>query len=315
MARPYRLQAENCLYHITSRGNNRSKIFLEDSDYKKFLEYIGKAKEKYNFYLCAYALLANHYHLLIETTQPNLSKLMQYLNTAYTIYHNRKHDTCGHLFQGRYKSIVVDKDSYFLELTRYIHLNPVRAKVVTAPEEYRWSSYNEYIRKQGFWIIDKDHVSKYLDMDSKTYRKFVLTGIEQTGSPFEETYAGFILGHKGFVTEKLKSLRSLTAGKEITNKRLLQHTIEADEILRTIAQKYGNTPEDLCRLKKRPGEARKIAVYCLKRFTGLTNAQIGKEFGISDSAVSKAAGDVERLIREKPETGKRLEKLISNFKV
>ncbi len=82
MARPYRLQAENCLYHITSRGNNRAQIFFADSDYKKFLEYLGKAKEKYNFYLCAYVLMANHYHLLLETVSPNLSKIMQYLNTC-----------------------------------------------------------------------------------------------------------------------------------------------------------------------------------------------------------------------------------------
>jgi putative transposase len=315
MARPYRLQAENCLYHITSRGNNRAQIFFVDSDYKKFLEYIGKAKEKYNFYLCAYVLMANHYHLLLETVSPNLSKIMQYLNTAYTIYHNRKHDTCGHLFQGRYKSIVVDKDSYFQELTRYIHLNPVRAKMVTAPEHYRWSSYNEFIHKHGFGIIDKEQVRKYLDMDGKAYRKFVLAGMEQQGSPFEETCAGFILGDTGFVEEKLNSLRSLAAGKEISNKRLLRNSIETDKILKTVARMYGNKPEDLCRSKKRTWEARKVAIYCLKRFTGLTNAQIGKEFGIGDSAVSKAAGDFERLMREKPEAEKRLGKIISNFKV
>jgi chromosomal replication initiation ATPase DnaA len=140
--------------------------------------------------------------------------------------------------------------------------------------------------------------------------------MEQKGSPFEETYAGFIPGDKGFVKEKLKSLRNLAAGKEISNKRLLRHTIKAEEeILRTIARLYGIKPEDLCRLKKRPWEARKIAVYCLKRLTGLTNGEIGKQFGISDSAVSKAAGDVERLIKEKPEAGKQLEKIISNFNV
>jgi REP element-mobilizing transposase RayT len=315
MARPYRLQAENCLYHITSRGNNRAQIFFADSDYKKFLEYLGKAKEKYNFYLCAYVLMANHYHLLLETVSPNLSKIMQYMNTSYTIYHNRKHNKCGHLFQGRYKSIVVDRDTYFLELTRYIHLNPVRANMVAAPENYRWSSYNEFIREHGFGVIDKDQVGKYLDMNGKEYRKFVLAGRQQKGSPFEDTYAGFILGDKGFVKEKLNSLRKQVAGKEISNKGLLKHTIAVEEILRTIARMYGNKPEDLLGSKKRSWEARKAAVYCLKRFTVLTNAQIGKKFGISDSAVSKAAGDFERLIREKPEAEKQMREIISNFKV
>ena len=138
MARPYRLQIENGLYHITSRGNERRQIYLDDSDYKKFLEYVGKAKEKYKVYLYAYVLMSNHYHLLIETTQENLSHLMHYLNGSYTSYFNWKHKRHGHLFQGRYKSILVDKETYFMELTRYIHLNPVKAKMVEDPLKYPW---------------------------------------------------------------------------------------------------------------------------------------------------------------------------------
>jgi REP element-mobilizing transposase RayT len=140
MARPYRLQAENCLYHITSRGDDRKKIFLSETDFEKFLEYIKVAKDKFKFYLYAYCLMNNHYHLLIETTQSNLSRIMQYINTSYTIYYNGKRKRSGHLFQGRFKSIIVEADSYFTELTRYIHLNPVRAKIVDSPGIYRFSS-------------------------------------------------------------------------------------------------------------------------------------------------------------------------------
>jgi putative transposase len=136
MARPYRLQAEDCFYHITSRGNDRKKIFLNDTDFEKFLEYILKAKEKYDFYLLAYVLMTNHYHFLIKTTKPNLSSIMHYINGSYTTYFNVKRGRTGHLFQGRYKSLVIDADSYFQELTRYIHLNPVRAKMVKNPEDY-----------------------------------------------------------------------------------------------------------------------------------------------------------------------------------
>ena len=124
MARQHRLQAPNCFYHITSRGDDRKKIFLNETDFRKFLAYLKKAKEKFNFYLYAYCLLDNHYHLLLETSQANLSQIMQYLNTAYTIYYNTKHKRHGHLFQGRFKSILIEADSYFAELTRYIHLNP-----------------------------------------------------------------------------------------------------------------------------------------------------------------------------------------------
>ena len=110
------------MYHITSRGDDRKKIFINETDHQKFLAYLQIAQEKFKFYMYAYCLMGNHYHLLFETTQANLSRIMQSLNTAYTVYYNVKRKRSGHLFQGRYKSILVDKDNYLLELTRYIHL-------------------------------------------------------------------------------------------------------------------------------------------------------------------------------------------------
>ena len=131
MARPYRLQSEDCFYHITSRGNDRKKIFLNDTDFEKFLEYIVRAKGK-----------------------------------------------SGHLFQGRYKSLVVEADSYFQELTRYIHLNPIRAKVVENPGDYKWSSYKAYIgRKRKDTYIDKQEIRNYIDITGESYRLFVLDGM------------------------------------------------------------------------------------------------------------------------------------------
>ncbi len=133
MSRPYRLEAKNTLYHLTSRGDDRKKIYASEYDHKKFMEYVLKAKERFKFRLYAYVLMTNHYHLLIETLQANLSKIMHYINSSYTTYYNVKRKKAGHLFQGRYKSLIVDKDSYFLELTKYIHLNPVKAGIVELP--------------------------------------------------------------------------------------------------------------------------------------------------------------------------------------
>ena len=107
MARAVRLQAEDCFYHITSRGDDRKPIFRSERDYQKFLEYLALGREKYKYYVHVYCLMTNHYHLLIETTLPNLSRIMQYLNTSYTVYYNVKRKKSGHLFQGRYKSIIV----------------------------------------------------------------------------------------------------------------------------------------------------------------------------------------------------------------
>jgi len=142
MARQLRIEYEGAFYHITSRGNERRKIFFSKTDYKKFKEYLSDAQKKYNYRLHCYVLMTNHYHLLIETPDGNMSKVMHYLNGAYTNYINRKRNRYGHLFQGRYKAILVDHYSYLLELSRYLHLNPVRAGMVSKPGEYEYSTIN-----------------------------------------------------------------------------------------------------------------------------------------------------------------------------
>lgn len=315
MARPYRFQGEDCFYHITSRGDDRKKIYISEFDFKKFLEYLLKAKERFRFYLYAYVLMPNHYHLLMETLQPNLSQIMQYLNTAYTTYYNIKRQRCGHLFQGRYKSILVDKDSYFKELSRYIHLNPVRAKLVEHPEQYKWSSYKGYINKQGDGYIDKSQVKNILGMNEVQYRQFVLSGIEtETVNPFKDTYAGFILGPISFIKEKLQDLKIQIEKGNISYKKALTCSIEKDEIINTVAKRYGKTPEELCKSKKRPMKAKKVAIYLIKKFSALTNNRIGETFGITYSAVSKAISDLEKMISEDAGTRKEVKDLISHFK-
>ena len=314
MARPYRLQVENYLYHITSRGDGRKKIYISKYDYEKFLEYIKQAKEKYKFYLYSYVLMPNHYHLLIGPTQANLSQIMHYINGSYTTYYNIKRRRNGHLFQGRYKSIVVDKDSYFLELTRYIHLNPVRAKMVDSPEKYRWSSYHGYRRRNGDGYIDKDQVKNTLDMTESQYRQFVFDGIGKKVAPFEKLYAGFILGGVKFVKETLGDLKEQVESKEFSYRKALRVNIDEDEILRAVAKTYKRSTEEIRRMKNRPLPERKIAIYLLKRFTGLTNPEIGERFGITFSAVSKAAKDAVELIEKDQLVRRNVGQIISSFK-
>ena len=140
MARPLRIVYRGAFYHVAARGNERRKIFLSGADYAKFLAYLGDALCKYGVVLHAYALMGNHYHLVVETPEANLSAFVHALNSAYTTYFNVKRKRWGHLFQGRYKSIVIEKDAYLVELSRYVHLNPVRAGVVQKPEDYGLSS-------------------------------------------------------------------------------------------------------------------------------------------------------------------------------
>jgi REP element-mobilizing transposase RayT len=145
MARPLRIEYPGAFYHVTSRGNKQRDVFKSQRDREKFLSYLGSATERYGAVIHSYCLMNNHYHLLLETPGGNLSQIMRHVNGAYTTYFNVKRKRSGHLFQGRYKSILVEADSHAKELSRYIHLNPVRAKMVVHPKEHPWSSYQAYV--------------------------------------------------------------------------------------------------------------------------------------------------------------------------
>ncbi len=316
MARPYRLQAENCFYHITSRGDDRKKIFLNERDYKKFLEYLKTAKEMFQFHLCAYCLMGNHYHLLIETTQSNLSKIMQYINTSYTIYYNTKHKRCGHLFQGRFKSIIVEADSYFTELTRYIHLNPIKAGIADSPEKYPWSSCNVYLdNKPADIFIDKHRIKELLAMDVSAYRQFIISGINNITDPFKNVYAGCILGSGTFIKEKLSQLQEEVGAKDVAYKRAVKNVVVPQEIINAVADYFKQEPQEILESNKRPMTAKKAMLYMLRRKTGLTNNQIGKLFNMKFAAVSKAILSFEQEIKESKSLTKVIQEITSKVEV
>ena len=157
MVRSLRLEFPGAIYHITSRGNAREDIFLDEADRKIFLSIIADTVTRYNWILHAYCLMGNHYHLMLETPDPNLSLGMRQLNGVYTQTFNRRHKRVGHIFQGRYKSILVEKGPHLLELCRYIVLNPVKAGMVKRPEHWLWSSYKATAgmsKADGFLSMD-----------------------------------------------------------------------------------------------------------------------------------------------------------------
>src|SRR3989338_2828867 len=140
MSRPLRIQYPNAHYHVIVRGNERRRIFWEEKDFEHFLTLLEKTCERFNLRIFAFVLMTNHVHLMVETPLGNLSAVMHWLTTSYSVWINRRHGRSGHLFQGRYRSVLIENESYYLELSRYIHLNPIRARRVKRPEEYRWSS-------------------------------------------------------------------------------------------------------------------------------------------------------------------------------
>jgi putative transposase len=141
MARALRTDFSGAVHHVTSRGNERRPIFVDDRDREMFLQFLGRAVVRFGWSLSAYVLMTNHFHLLVQTAEPNLSRGMQWLNTAYVVWFNRRHQRSGHLYGGRFKAFLIEKESYFTAVLRYVVLNPVRANMVARPEDYRWSSY------------------------------------------------------------------------------------------------------------------------------------------------------------------------------
>lgn len=315
MARHYRLQGEGFVYHIISRGDNRKKIFINNFDYDKFFEYLKIAKEKFKFYLYAYCLMSNHYHLLLETPLANISRIMQYLNTCYTVYYNIKRDNCGHLFQGRYKSIIVDKDNYLLELTRYIHLNPVRANIVEDPANYKWNSYGEYISENKINLIDKNQIYKYFQIEPEVYRDFVLKNLKKNYSPFKDLYLKSILGKEEFVKKILNIFKKQAKAKEFAYKHTILKRVNPEDVIDIIAKYFNKTPEQLCKSKKRPMTIKKLTIYLLRQKTDLTNTQIGEFFNMTSTAVSKAMLDFERQLKENKIFVKEIKEITSKVEV
>ncbi|MCK4504155.1 MAG: transposase [Candidatus Aegiribacteria sp.] len=207
--RPLRIKFPGALYHIYARGNGCQPIYLDEEDRHKFSVIFQKILNRFGWNCYALCLMNTHYHLFIETPETNLSMGMQNLNGIYAQYFNKHHDLVGHVFQGRYNAIVVDRENYFLELCRYIVLNPVRAGIVEKPEEYSWSSYRQMVGiDESMPFIKTDFLLEHFGSSSETakrnFRKFVLDGIS-SDSPLEDTRGGLILGKDEFV----ESLRDI----------------------------------------------------------------------------------------------------------
>lgn len=221
MTRQLRIEYPGATYHVTARGNAQQNIYKNTTDRLQFLDILSLTVRRYNWLCHAYCLMDNHYHLLIETIDPNLSRGMRHLNGVYTQRFNRLHSRVGHVFQGRFKSILVEKESYLLELCRYIVLNPVASKMVDKPEDYEWSSYRftaRSIKKPKLlsidWILRQFSTQR---MNArKRYRDFVTKGmLNPSEKPWENLVGQVFLGDDNFVSEMKELLTDKKQIKEI----------------------------------------------------------------------------------------------------
>ncbi|HTN71537.1 MAG TPA: transposase [Methylomirabilota bacterium] len=219
MARPLRIEFDGALYHVTSRGNDRKPIFRNDTDRELFLNILAHVTERFHWICHAYCLMNNHYHLVVETPDGNLSRGMRQLNGVYTQAFNRRHHRVGHVFQGRFKGILVQKDSHFLEVCRYVVLNPVRAKSVTSPHQWKWSSYRAtagIAAAHGCLTVEEllTQFGQRKPQAQEKYREFVRAGIDGV-SIWDELEGQSLLGVDGFAEGLLEHVKGKKQIREI----------------------------------------------------------------------------------------------------
>jgi REP element-mobilizing transposase RayT len=278
MARPLRIEFPGAIYHLTARGNALADIYSDDSDRQRFLSLLRLTVNRYGWHCHAYCLMDNHYHLLVETGVPTLSRGMKFLNGTYTQYFNRRHHRVGHVFQGRFKAILVQRDVYLLELARYIALNPVRANMVRSASEWPWSSYRAtagYDESDACltteWILAE--FSENRDVAQQRYCDFIAEGLGRQ-SPWQNLKNQIYLGDDDFVCDMLRKLAPEQSLVDIPKD---QKQVPAKP-LAYFAERYNSRNESMA------------YAYLSGHYT---LAQVGKHFGVSYATVSRAVKQLE----------------------
>jgi putative transposase len=298
MARPLRILFPDAYYHITCRGNERKAIFRNDADRSVFLGKLKTSRQIYGVEIHAFVMMNNHFHLIIETPKGNLSEFMRHFNISYTAAFNRRHHRVGHLYQGRYKAILIDKDSYLLELSRYVHVNPVRVRSYRAEnireqirylERYPWSSLAGYLdsqRKQS-WVTYHSVLS-YVGGSRRRYGEFLAEGIRAGyKTPWEKLKGQVILGEEDFV-ERVK--RKMKAGGSKREQPAVRRFAakELKTVLTAVASYFRLAEEKLTGRRTGHRNERAVAMELMYRWGAVSQATIGRILGDLDyTAVSR----------------------------
>jgi REP element-mobilizing transposase RayT len=272
----------------------------DDADRQRRLDWLRRTVETYGWRLHAFALMANHEHLFVETPEPNLSAGMQYLNGTYTSYFNRRHRRSGHLFQGRFQGHLVEEEGYFLEVSRYVHLNRVRAKIVKCPGKYPWSSYPGYVRARGIvgWVTYDRVLGEFgrdLGTARRAYARFVCAGIDQRApSPFAEAVGGLLLGSERFVARVRRLLAGRPADAGLPELGQLRRRPSLRRIVEEVAQQFGHDPDDWQQGRRIDDASRALAAYLARRHFGYSAQDVAAALGYrGHGGVSSAVARIE----------------------
>jgi putative transposase len=247
MARPLRLEYENAIWHLTARGNEQRDIFRDDIDRERFITMFGQTVLRFGWKVLAWVLMSNHYHLVVQTPQPNVSRGMHWLNGRYAQWFNRRHDRHGHLFQGRFHGILVEKEGYLLTVARYVVLNPVRAMMVETAADWRWSSYRQ---TAGFeipapWLAAEDLLENFGGANARgcdQYVEFVAAGKEQP-SPWNYLVGQIYLGSADWIEQIGDRIATAPRSAEHSREQLRPGRPAMNDIVATVAEAFESTAD------------------------------------------------------------------------
>ncbi len=306
MSRPLRIEFDGAYYHVLSRGNNHCPIFNTENDYNTFIELLEEFADRFLITLFAYVLMGNHYHLLLRTNHANLSKAMQWLGTTYTRRFNIKNKQSGHLFQGRFKSILVENTAYFLTLSCYIHRNPLRARMVKRLIDYKWSSYPYYAYpgKQPSWL-DTGQILSQVGQGKERhslYRKKVQAYSEEKESVWEQVKFGFLFGSQPFADSIRNKYLPGGPDEELPQLNRMLKSCPPGMLIEQAAQALNFDIEyfrHACRLTGADLDKRDALVILLWEIGRYSNREIGELLGLTHSSVSKRLTRAKGLVRSR----------------
>ncbi len=315
MSRPLRIEYPGAWYHVMNRGRRAEEIFQGKDDYQCFLDILKESVEMWNLRISAYCLMPNHYHLLIQTPEGNLSRCMRHINGVYTQRYNRVHCYDGHLFRGRYKSVLVDESNYLLQLVRYIHRNPMRAYIVKEPVEYQWSSHKGYLSKSVKWAwLHKDFILSMLTKDPKrynaAYKRFMHEKKDDEISDiFNKKKLPVFVGSQNFTDWVKETFYSEKQNNQIPDSSMLAPDISQIKLIISTYYKIDLTEF----LKTRRGvsnEPRDVAIFLTRKIKRDTLLTIGNAFGMSGySSVSSAIERVRKRTSDDKKFRNRVDKI------
>ena len=289
MPRPHRVEAPDALFHVTARGVQKSAIVRDDHDRVRWFDYLKEAARRFGLELYAFALMDNHFHLFLSTPRPNLGEAMQYLNGSYAAYFNARHERKGHLFENRYRAILIESQGHYTEISRYVHLNPVRAGIVERPEDYAWSSYIGYHsgRMPLSWLNYGRVLAEFGEGKAarERYREFVAEGIgKKIEPPWARAIGGWLLGSPKFAAKMYALLAKDAKGdrwdsRAGSGKAGIDATLDA--IARAVCKHFNITAEELKTSGKNRALARAAFVFLARERAGFSLKSIGMFIGVA----------------------------------